>query len=223
MTRVLVVEDDADVRSALVDDLTDRGYETRASGEAWAALREVADGRPDVIVLDLGLPDLDGRELLKLIRAVSNAPVVVVTAREAEDEIVALLRGGADDYMVKPFRIGELDARIGAVLRRTGGDPVTVIEAGGLRLDLRRHEAWLDGAPLDLTPREFELLAFLASRPGEVIARAELRREVWRQPYGDEQTVDVHLSWLRRKLGETAAAPRYLHTVRGVGVRFDPA
>ena len=223
VTRVLVVEDDADVRSALVDDLTDRGYEVRATGESWAALRVVADARPDVIVLDLGLPDMDGRELLKLIRAVSDTPVVVVTARESEDEIVAILRGGADDYMVKPFRFGELDARIGAVLRRTGGDPVTEIEAGGLRIDLRRHEARLDGAMLDLTPREYELLVFLAARPGEVISRAELRREVWRQPYGDEQTVDVHLSWLRRKLGETAAAPRYLHTVRGVGVRFDPA
>ena len=223
MTRVLVVEDDRDVRSALVDDLADRGYTVRATGEAWSALREVADGAPDVVVLDLGLPDMDGRELLKLIRAVCSAPVLVVTAREAEDEIVALLRGGADDYMIKPFRIGELDARIRAVLRRTAGDTVTVIDAGGLRMDLRAHQAWHDGAPLDLTPREFDLLAYLASRPGTVVSRSELRREVWRQPYGDDQTVDVHLSWLRRKLGETAAAPRYLHTVRGVGVRFDPA
>ena len=221
MTRVLVVEDDRDVRSAMTDDLTDRGYTVHAAAEAWAALRAVADDRPDVIVMDLGLPDMDGRELLKLVRAVSDAPIVVVTAREAEDEIITILRGGADDYMIKPFRIGELDARIGAVLRRTDRDPVTVIDAGGLRMDLRRHEAWLDGARLDLTPREYELLAHLASRPGEVVSRADLRREVWRQPYGDDQTVDVHLSWLRRKLGETAANPRYLHTVRGVGVRFD--
>ncbi|TYK53581.1 response regulator transcription factor [Actinomadura decatromicini] len=218
---MLVVEDDADVRSALVEELTDRGYSVRATGEAWAALREVADACPRVVVLDLGLPDMDGRELLKLIRAVSDAAIVVITARDAEEEIVAILRGGADDYMVKPFRAGELDARIGAVLRRMAGRPTAVIEVGGLRLDLRRHEAWLDGAVLDLTPREFELLAYLASRPGEVISRAELRREVWRQPYGGDQTVDVHLSWLRRKLGETAAAPRFLSTVRGVGVRFD--
>jgi DNA-binding response OmpR family regulator len=96
-----------------------------------------------------------------------------------------------------------------------------MIEAGGLRMDLRRHEVWLDRVSIDLTPREFELLAYLASRPGDVVSRSELRREVWRQPYGDEQTIDVHLSWLRRKLGETASAPRYLHTVRGLGVRFD--
>ncbi|TMR05727.1 response regulator transcription factor [Actinomadura soli] len=218
---MLVVEDDADVRSALVEELTDRGYSVRATGEAWAALREVADGSPRVVLLDLGLPDMDGRELLKLIRAVSDAAIVVITARDAEEEVVTLLRGGADDYMVKPFRAGELDARIGAVLRRMAGRPIEVMEMGGLRLDLRRHEAWLDGAALGLTPREFELLAYLASRPGEVVSRAELRREVWRQPYGTDQTVDVHLSWLRRKLGETAAAPRFLRTVRGVGVRFD--
>ncbi|MEW2354988.1 response regulator transcription factor [Spirillospora sp. NPDC029432] len=222
MISVLVVEDDADVRSVLVEDLAERGYSVRATGEAWAALREVADSPPRVVVLDLGLPDMDGRELLKLIRAVSDAAIVVITARDAEEEVVALLRGGADDYMVKPFRTGELDARIGAVLRRmAGGAPAAVIEAGGLRMDLRRHQAWLDGAPLDLAPREFELLAYLASRPGQVVSRTELRREVWRQPYGNDQTVDVHLSWLRRKLGETAAAPRLLHTVRGVGVRFD--
>lgn len=221
MTQVLVVDDDFEDRSNLVENLTGRGYTVRAVGEAWAALREVAEWAPDVIVLDPGLPDMDGRELLRLIRAVSNAPIVVAAARDAEDEVVALLRGGADDYLVKPVRVGELDARIEAVLRRTAAGCTTVIAAGGLEIDLSRHEVRLDGSPVDLTPREFDLITYLAARPGQAIARAELRREVWRQPYGGEQTVNVHLSWLRRKLGETADAPRYLHTIRGVGVRFD--
>jgi len=221
MTRVLVMDDDVDVRSALVADLTGRGYSVRATGEAWAALREIADQAPDVIVLDPDLPDMDGRELLKLIRAVSSAPIVVVTARDAEDEVIAILRGGADDCLVKPLRIGELAARVEAVLRRTATGSTTVIAAGGLEIDLTRHEARLDGSPLDLTPREFDLITYLAARPGQAITRAELHREIWRQPYGGGQTVNVHLSWLRRKLGETADAPRYLHTIRGIGVRFD--
>lgn len=221
MTHVLVVEDDFDLRAALVADLTGRGYTVAAAGEAWPALREIADRAPDVIVLDLGLPDMDGRELLKLIRAVSDAAVMAVTAQETEDEVIAVLGGGADDCLVEPLHTGELDARIRAVLRRTANGAATMIAHGALEIDLRRHEVRLDGAPLDLAPREFDLLTYLATRPGEVIARAELRREIWRQPYGDEKTVDVHLSRLRRKLGEAATAPQYLHTIRGVGVRFD--
>lgn len=222
MNRVLVVEHDFGLRSALTEDLTDRGYAVRATGQAWAALREVADRAPDVIVLDLDLPDLNGRELLKLIRAVCNPAILTVNSRETEDEVIAALRGGADDHLVKPFRLGVLDARIQAVLRRMTlhGRDVT-IAAGGLEIDLRRHEARLDGTPLDLAPREFDLLAYLAARPSQVITRTELRREIWRQVHGDGQTVDVHLSRLRRKLGETPTAPRYLHTVRGVGVRLD--
>jgi DNA-binding response OmpR family regulator len=222
MARILVVEDDAEVRTALVHDLTERHHSVRSLGDAWGALREVSADPPDAVVLDLGLPDLDGFELLKMMRAITDVPVVVATARDGEHEIIRLLNAGADDYLVKPFAIGELDARLGAVLRRAHGDgEPTCIEIVGLKIDLIRHEAFLEGDLLELSRREFDLLAYLAARPGQVISRSELRTEVWRQPYGNDQTVDVHLSWLRRKLGETAAEPRYLHTVRGVGIRLE--
>ena len=222
MARILIVEDDDEVRTAMVRDLSDRRHSVRSVAGAWHALQEVHASPPQVVVLDLGLPDMDGHELLKMLRAVSDAAVVVVTARDGEEEIIRLLNAGADDYMVKPFTIGELDARLGSVLRRACGKAESsVLHAGELRIDLVRREASLEGRPLDLTRREFDLLAFLAARPGEVVPRAELHSQVWRQPYGNDQTIDVHMSWLRRKLGETAAAPRYLHTVRGVGVKLE--
>jgi len=159
--------------------------------------------------------------------------VIVATARDDETEIVRLLNDGADDYLTKPFSVEHLAARMAAVLRRSqgtaaagGGGQGTVTErvlrVGGLAIDPLRRQAELDGVRLDLTRREFDLLAFLAGRPGVVVARRELLAEVWQQSYGDDQTIDVHLSWLRRKLGETAARPRYLHTLRGVGVKLEP-
>jgi DNA-binding response OmpR family regulator len=175
------------------------------------------------VILDLGLPDLNGADALKMMRAVCDVPVIIATAQDDESEIVRLLNSGADDYLIKPFSGEHLNARLTALLRRTQrGTDQDVLLAGGLRIDLRRREASLDGRTLDLVRREFDLLAFLAARPGEVVSRRELLAQVWQQPYGEDQTIDVHLSWLRRKLGERAAAPRYLHTVRGVGVKLDP-
>ncbi|MGI5225357.1 response regulator transcription factor [Actinoallomurus sp. CA-142502] len=224
MANVLVVEDDQFVRSALIRELTERSHTVRSASTALDALREVSQDAPDVVVLDLGLPDLDGAEALKMLRAVSDVPVVVATARDDETEIVRLLNAGADDYLVKPFSPEHLIARLSAVLRRARGRsaPPRTCQVGGLRIDLEAREAFLDGAPLDLTRREFDLLAHLAFRAGQVVPRRELLTEVWRQSYGDDQTIDVHLSWLRRKLGETASQPRYLHTVRGVGVKLLP-
>ena len=223
MATVLVVEDDPFVRSALIRHLTGAGHAVRSVGTALEALREVAQVGCDVVILDLGLPDLDGSEALKMIRGLTDVPVIISTARDDETEIVRLLNAGADDYLVKPFSGEHLSARMAAVLRRSGAAPGTGqhLQVGGLRIDLQRREVLLDGAALDLTRREFDLLAFLAARPGVVVSRRELLAEVWRQPYGTDQTIDVHLSWLRRKLGETASRPRYLHTVRGVGVRLD--
>ncbi|MGW2374620.1 response regulator transcription factor [Kitasatospora sp. NPDC001683] len=226
MATVLVVEDDPFVRSALIRHLTDTGHAVRSVGTALEALREVAQVGCDVVILDLGLPDLDGSEALKMIRGLTDVPVIVSTARDDEAEIVRLLNDGADDYLVKPFSGEHLSARMAAVLRRlgSGAAPVAqVLRVGGLAIDLQRREAVLDGRLLDLTRREFDLLAFLAARPGVVVPRKEILAEVWRQTYGGDQTIDVHLSWLRRKLGETAASPRYLHTVRGVGVRLEAA
>lgn len=227
MASVLVVEDDQFVRSALIRHLTEASHTVRSVGTALEALREVAQVGFDVVILDLGLPDLDGSEALKMLRGLSDVPVIIATARDDEAEVVRLLNAGADDYLIKPFSVEHLSARLSAVLRRArsrssapAADPL--IHVGGLHIDVRRRQAVLDGAVLDLTRREFDLLAFLAARPGVVVARRELLAEVWQQSYGDDQTIDVHLSWLRRKLGETAASPRYLHTLRGVGVKLDP-
>jgi DNA-binding response OmpR family regulator len=227
MASVLVVEDDQFVRSALIRHLTDAAHTVRSVGTALEALREVAQLRFDVVILDLGLPDLDGSEALKMLRGITDVPVIVATARDDETEIVRLLNAGADDYLTKPFSVEHLSARMAAVLRRarTGAGeapPSAVLSVGGLTVDPLRRQAELDGVRLDLTRREFDLLAFLAARPGVVVPRKELLAEVWQQSYGDDQTIDVHLSWLRRKLGETAARPRYLHTLRGVGVKLEP-
>ena len=223
MARVLIVEDDSYVRSAMVADLTRRSHAVRTAGTALDGIREVSQHPPEVIVLDLGLPDLDGGQALKMMRTITAAPVIVATARDEEAEIIRLLNDGADDYVVKPFSGGHLAARIAALLRRAsqGSTATQVIAVAGLSIDLARREALLDGRPLELSRREFDLLAYLALRPGTVVSRRELLTEVWHQAYGDDQTIDVHISWLRRKLGETAARPRYLHTVRGVGVLLD--
>ncbi|MFD0902587.1 response regulator transcription factor [Actinomadura sediminis] len=220
MATVLLVEDDEIVRQALIHELTDLGHAVHSVVRALDALREATDGHGyDMIVLDLGLPDLDGAEALKMLRAVTDTPVIIATARDDEREIVRLLRTGADDYVVKPFSGDQLDARIHAVLRRVRTNaPPDVLQVGGLRIDRDARRASLDGTPLRLTRLEFDLLAFLAARSGRVVRRREVLAEVWRQANGDDQTLDVHMSWLRRKLGETAARPRYLHTVRGVGV-----
>ncbi|MGW5715416.1 response regulator transcription factor [Amycolatopsis sp. NPDC003865] len=222
MATVLLVEDDPTIRTAVLRALTERGHAVTSAPTAMAGLQAAVTDRPDVVLLDLGLPDLDGREVLRMVRAVSAVPIIVVTARGAEEEIVRLLDAGADDYVVKPFGGAQLDARIRAVLRRAEPEethePVVV---GGLSVDARTRQASLDGAPLDLTPREFDLLHYLASRAGTVVSKRDLLADVWKLPYaGADKTVDVHLSWLRRKLGETAQEPRYLHTVRRVGVRL---
>jgi DNA-binding response OmpR family regulator len=221
MARVLVIEDDPLVRSAVIGDLANREHAVRSAGTALDGLRELSHHPPEVIVLDLGLPDLDGRQALRMMRAISPVPLIVATACDDESEIIRLLNAGADDYLVKPFSCEHLAARIAAVLRRngaSGGPPV--FRVGGLRVDMAAREASLDGRPLQLSRREFDLLGYLAARPDQVVPRRELLSDVWHQSYGDDQTIDVHVSWLRRKLGESAVAPRYLHTVRGVGVKL---
>jgi len=179
------------------------------------------------VVLDLGLPDLDGADVLALIRASSDLPVVVATARDDEREVVRLLDAGADDYLIKPFSAAQVMARVRAVLRRTTPtvrerDPSVIV--GGLVVDPVARTARLDDRELTLNRKEFDLLFALASRVDEVVTKRQLLAEVWQMPWGGaDRTVDVHLSWLRRKLGETAADPRYLISVRGVGVKLvDP-
>jgi DNA-binding response OmpR family regulator len=188
------------------------------------ALTQVLEAPPDLVILDLGLPGLDGYEALRMLRAISKIPVVVATARDDESEIVRALDAGADDYLVKPFGTGQIEARIRAVLRRSADQETrrnAPIEVGGLRLDAEAHEATLEGVRLDLSRREFDLLHYLALHAGQVVTRRDLLTHVWRLPYGGaDKTVDVHVSWLRRKLGESAQQPGYLHTVRGVGIKL---
>jgi DNA-binding response OmpR family regulator len=160
-----------------------------------------------------------------MVRGVSQVPVIIATARDDDAEIVRLLDAGADEYVVKPFSGAELEARVRALLRRiSAAGPDHSLQVGDLAIDLRARTAVLDGRSVVLNRKEFDLLAFLATRANEVVTRQELYAEVWRQPYGGaDKTIDVHVSWLRRKLGETAAEPRYLHTVRGVGIKLvDP-
>jgi two-component system KDP operon response regulator KdpE len=221
---VLVVEDDADIRAALTRELVDAGHAVRTEPSAAGALTAVVEWRPDVVVLDLGLPDMDGREVLRMIRGVSSVPVIIATARDDESEMIALLDAGADDYVVKPYRAQQIEARMRAVLRRgeVGSHESGPMTIGALVVDVGRRVASLDGTPLELSRLEFDLLAHLAGRSPQVVTRRELLAEVWKQPYGgSDKTVDVHLSWLRRKMGESASEPRYLHTVRGVGVKLE--
>ncbi|MEV6633406.1 response regulator transcription factor [Actinoplanes sp. NPDC051470] len=225
MATVLLVEDDHVVRGAMLRSLADRGHAVHAVGTALDALRRVAAETPDLVVLDLGLPDLDGSDALRMLRGITDVPIIIATARDDEQTVVRLLRSGADDYMVKPFTGAHLDARITTVLRRVGRASRTaqpaVHEVGELRVDIGERSASLGDTLLALTRKEFDLLAYLAARPGRVVSRRELLEEVWRQPsVGEDQTIDVHLYWLRRKLGESAAKPRYLRTVRGVGFRL---
>jgi len=223
---LVLIEDDPAIRTALERALSRRGHAVYAAPTAMAGLELVTSRSPDVVVLDLGLPDVDGTQVLGMIRGISAVPVIVATARDDENEMVRVLDLGADDYVVKPFSAEQLEARLRAVLRRgrTADDLDPALTVGGLSVDRSTRVVTLDGRPLDLTRMEFDLLAYLAGRAGRVVSKRQLMAEVWQQPYGGaDKTVDVHLSWLRRKLGETAAEPRFLQTVRGVGVKLvDP-
>jgi DNA-binding response OmpR family regulator len=222
MSQVLLVEDDAAIRIALTRSLHDHGHVVTSVGSGMPALTAAVEQRPDVVLLDLGLPDVDGADVLSMLRAVSDVPVIIATARDDEADVVRLLDIGADDYVIKPFTAAQLNARIRAVLRRSGrgdGDPAIVV--GGLRIDTRSREVSVDAHPVELARKDFDLLLVLARRSGEVVTKRDLLAEVWQQAWGgSDRTVDVHLSWLRRKLGESAKQPRYLHSVRGVGVRL---
>jgi DNA-binding response OmpR family regulator len=226
MSSIVVIEDDQHIRSAVAKVLAALGHDVTAARTAMEGLDLIVQRDPAIVILDLGLPDLDGTELLRMIRSVSEIPVLVITARDEEAEIIRTLDAGADDYVVKPFTTAQLAARVRAILRRTsGGAPEPErITIGDLEIDAPAREVVLAGSNLDLSPKEFDLLLLLARRTGEVVSKRDMLAEVWREPWGgSERTVDVHLSWLRRKLGETAAEPRYLRTVFGVGVKLvDP-
>ena len=221
------------IRTAVMRALTSKGYAVAAANTAMSGLQLAVSEHPDVVVLDLGLPDLDGREVLRMIRAVSKVPIIVATSRGTEEDIVRSLDAGADDYVVKPYGGAQLDARIRAVLRRTAEpteDPV--IEVGGLLVDRRARRASVDGNDLDLTPREFDLLHYLAARAGTVVTKQELLVEIWQQPYGgSDKSLDVHLVLAApqaRRVGDRTQVPAYGAPGRrpagraGDGVRAGP-
>lgn len=227
MAQLLIVEDDPEIRRAMLHALTERGHVVQSAPTGMAGLQAAVSESCDLVILDLGLPDVDGVELLRMLRAVSSVPVIVVTARDDEGSLVRALEAGADDFVPKPFSSASLDARVKAVLRRTAQEnevdgPLVV---GALVIDASGRTVTLGEENLELSAREFDLLHYLAMNEGRVVSKRELTTEVWHHPYGGaDKTVDVHLSWLRRKLGETAAEPRYLRSVRNVGIKLiDPS
>jgi DNA-binding response OmpR family regulator len=217
-TRVLVVEDDHKVRTLITWRLEAEGYRVQAVGDGAVALAEVERDPPDLIVLDLLLPGLPGLDVLARVRGM---PVIVVSARTGEADRINGLDGGADDYLVKPFSPDELAARARSLLRRVHG--ADEIEAGALTINRCARQVLLDGRPVDLSPMEFDLLAFLAASPGKPYTREQLLQHVWHSSAGwqDPKTVTQHVHRLRHKLEPDPGRPRWLRTVARVGYRFD--
>ena len=225
--RVLVVEDDQTVAEVVTRYLEREGFTVESVGDGRNALARAAAQTPDLVVLDIMLPGLDGLEVCRRLRARAPIPVVMLTARGSEEDKVLGLELGADDYVSKPFSPRELTARVKAVLRRAASlldeiDRAETLDYDKLRIDLGAREARVDGELATLTAREFDLLAFLALRPRQVFHRDELLEHVWGYTYGDTSTVTVHIRRLREKIEDDPSTPRRLTTVWGVGYRFDP-
>ncbi len=228
--RVLVVEDDGETRRALVRELGARGYAVEEAEDAAAAQRRWEARRPDVVLLDLGLPDLDGLTLVTRFRRDAGTPIVILSGRYEEREKVEALEPGADDYVTKPFGVAELHARLRAALRRAGGpiaDPAGRVIVGPLLFDAARHEVTVSGRPVELTPREFEILRVLLAHAGRLVTKDRILRAVWGEAYqGEDSYVYVHVSQLRRKLAAADSDGRLrdlVVTEPGVGYRIREA
>ena len=224
---ILMVEDETSITEPLAEALDREGFDTRVAGTAADALAAAAEQMPDLVLLDVMLPDGSGYDVCRTLRERSKVPIIMLTARGEETDRIVGLELGADDYIVKPFGAREVAARIRAVLRRVGEAAAApapkpdTLEVGPVRVDPARRAARLDGNELDLTRKEFELLELLMREAGSVLTRERLIDEVWDTNwFGSTKTLDVHVSSLRRKLGDDSADPRFIHTVRGVGFRF---
>jgi two-component system, OmpR family, response regulator ResD len=223
--RVLVVDDEPMVRDVLARYLSREGFSVEVAADGEEALERYGATEPDLVLLDLMLPSLDGLEVFRRMRSVAGTPVIMLTARGEETDRVVGLDLGADDYVAKPFSPREVVARVRAVLRRTGGDesPPEPVEVPGLSIDPARREVRRDGEVVRLTRKEFDLLHHLASSPGNTFTRTQLLEDVWDFAWdGDPQTVTVHVRRLREKIEDDPSSPRRLVTVWGVGYRFDP-
>jgi len=221
---ILLVEDEESITTPLAEALEREGFTTEVVRTAADAIERGRALAPDLVLLDLGLPDGSGYDVCRELRVTSQVPIIILSARGEEADRIVGLELGADDYVVKPFSAREVIARIRAVLRRAG-EPEAAgtgpVNVGALRLDPARRSAMLAGAPLELSRKEFDLLELLVREAGNVVTRERLIDEVWDVNwFGSTKTLDVHVSGLRRKLGDDSASPRYLHTVRGVGFRF---
>jgi two-component system response regulator RegX3 len=222
---VLLVEDEESITAPLSEALSREGFEPVIAGTATEALELAVSRSPDLVLLDLGLPDGSGLDVCRELRSRSTVPIIMVTARGEETDRIVGLEVGADDYVVKPFSAREVVARIRAVLRRTAAPAPTqlddVVELGEVRVDRARRSATFEGRPLELSRKEFDLLQLLVDNAGAVVKRERLIDEVWDTNwFGSTKTLDVHVSALRKKLGDDPSTPRYIHTVRGVGFRF---
>jgi len=223
--RVLVVDDDAQILRALRTSLRAHGYDVAVASDGQTALDEAAATGADVVVLDLGLPDMDGTEVIRRLRTWSEVPVIILSVRDTQEEKVGALDLGADDYLTKPFGIEELLARMRAVQRRTKADdaPAAVMRFGPLDIDLAREQVRLDGEPLRLTPIEYKLLTTMASNAGKLLTHRYLLQKVWGPSYGTESHyLRVFMRQLRKKLTDDPSKPRYIVTEPGLGYRWKP-
>ena len=223
--KILVVEDEQDISELVASTLSSEGFAVVQAANGMEAMERLEKDRPDLVVLDLMMPVISGLEVLQHIRQKGNTPVILLTALESEDNRVRGLQLGADDYIVKPFSVRELAARVTALLRRAGMAAASnpVIEYPGLRIDLSGREVWVRGELIETTAKEFDLLAFMAGAPGKVFSRHQLLTEVWQSSsdWQQEGTVTEHVRRLRLKIEDDAEKPKWLQTVRGVGYRFE--
>jgi two-component system response regulator RegX3 len=223
--RVLLVEDEASIAEPFAGILADEGFEPLIAHTAADGLAKYEELGPDVVILDIALPDGDGRDVCRELRRASDVPILMLTARGTETDRIVGLELGADDYVVKPFSAGELIARIRAVLRRAAPRDAPrspdVLRSGELSVDVAARRARLGDREVELTRKEFDLLAELMRHGGNVVTREDLMSRVWDTNwFGSTKTLDVHVRWLRQKLGDDPASPRFIETVRGVGYRF---
>jgi DNA-binding response OmpR family regulator len=223
--RVLAVDDEPQILKALATNLTARGYDVDVATDGETAVRLAADHRPDLVILDLGLPGMSGVEVIDALRSWTTTPIIVLSARDSDPDKIAALDAGADDYVTKPFSIGELMARVRAALRRAtlGDDEQAVIVTDDFTIDLGARIVARDGEAVHLTPIEWRLVEALVRHPGRLITQRQLLQTVWGPNYEDETNyLRVHMTHVRRKLEPDSTRPRYFHTEPGMGYRYEP-